>query len=199
MKNLILIAFSFILLNCQENSKKTELKNSKIDNMETLIFEGINIDFNFNSDKPNFGDLFLIVGFENPNFSPSNTKFEKFNQLGFTQVDDYFGIKNESDFGDDIKLWLFPIKKGKVVYHNNGPFDAIRINFSVLRNGIETSELLKKVFNSFKQNLDVNILFNGKEIQDYAVVEKKLNEIIDYCRNRLKVEPGSKKALYLDY
>jgi hypothetical protein len=191
MKNLIIITISFLIFSCQEKEKNVD--------METLAFEGINIDFHFKSDKPTFGDLFLIVGFENPNSLPNSTEFEKLNQLGFTQIDDYFGIRNESDFGDDVKLWLFPIKNGIEVYHDNGPFDAIRINFGVLRNGIETSELLENVFNSFKQNLDVNISFNGKEIKDYAVIKKKLNETIDYCRNELKVEPGSEKALQFDY
>ena len=191
MRNLILITISFFLFSCQEKGKNVDI--------ETLAFKGINIDFKFNSDKPTFGDLFLIVGFENPTFLPNSTEFEKLNQLGFTQVDDYFGIRNESDYGDDVKLWLFPVINGKEVYHDDGPFDSIRLNFSVLRNGIETSELLEKIYNSFKKNLDVNILFNGKEIKDYAVIEKKLNEIVDYCRNELKVEPGSEKALQLDY
>jgi len=71
---------------------------------EVLAHEGIRIDFEFNSDKPTFGDLFLIVGFENPNFLPNSREFEKLTAFEFEQVDDYFGIKNKTDIGTDVKI-----------------------------------------------------------------------------------------------
>jgi hypothetical protein len=38
---------------------------------ETEQFEGLNVDFSFLETGPCFGDLFMIVGYENPNFPPA--------------------------------------------------------------------------------------------------------------------------------
>src|SRR5688572_7646031 len=120
--------------------------------LETLAFEGISIDFQFNSDKPTFGDLFLIVGFANPHFLANSREFEKLNDLGFEQADDYFGIKNDTDVGDDIKLWLFPIIDGEEVHHSDGPFDAIRVTYVVVRNDPKTADLFEKTFDAITSN-----------------------------------------------
>ena len=172
---------------------------TQIADLETLAFEGISIDFQFNSDKPTFGDLFLIVGFENPNFIPNSREFEKLAELGFQQTDDYFGIKNDTDNGDDVKLWLFPIINGEEVYHNNGPFDAIRVSYGVLRNDKKTAELFENAYNSITSNLDVTPKFGGKRIENFEDVKGIISKTIDYCRDELKVEPGSGKALQLDW
>ncbi len=166
---------------------------------ETIVHEGFNIDFIFNSDKPTFGDLFLIVGFENPNFPPNSDEFLKMNKLDFSQIDDYFGIKNKSKKGDDIKLWLIPIIDNKEVYHNEGPFDAIRLNYRILRNETKTKEIFRLVFDTFKESLNVTIIRNGKEINNYSEIEKEIDELINYCKIQLKVEPGSHEALLLDW
>ncbi|WP_422104714.1 hypothetical protein [Winogradskyella sp.] len=167
--------------------------------LETLAFEGINIDFHFNSDNPTFGDLFLIVGFENPDFLPNSREFEKLAGLGFEQTDDYFGIKNDTDIGDDVKLWLFPIIKGEEVYHDNGPFDAIRLSYVVLRNEQKTAKLFENTFNSIKSNLDVTPTFDRKQIESFEEIKKIIAKTIQYCKEELKVEPGSEEALQLDW
>ncbi|PNW25765.1 hypothetical protein [Formosa algae] len=172
---------------------------SQIADLETLAFEGINIDFQFNSDKPTFGDLFLIVGFENPNFLPNSREFEKLSDLGFTQTDDYFGINNDMNLGDDIKLWLIPLINGEEVHHNDGPFDAIRISYVVVRNDTKTAELFENTFNSIISNLDVTPTFGGKRIENFGKIKGIISKTIQYCREELKVEPGSNQALQLDW
>lgn len=167
--------------------------------LETFAFEGINIDFKFNSDKPTFGDLFLIVGYENPNFPPNSKEFENLQDLGFDQVDDYFGIRNDSDIGDDVKIWMFPLIDGEEVYHNEGPFDAIRLNYMVVRNDTKTADLFEKTFNSVTANLNVTPRFNGQPIDGFANIKKTINETIQYCRQELKVEPGSDESLQLEW
>ena len=167
--------------------------------LEVLAHEGIRIDFEFNSDKPTFGDLFLIVGSENPNRPHNSREFEKLTDLEFEQVDDYFGIKNSADVGDDVKIWLFPIINGEEVYHNEGPFDAIRLTYVVLRNEHKTAELFEKVFHSINSNLDVTPQFEGKRIENFGEINQLITKTAQYCREELKVEPGSDKALQLDW
>ena len=143
--------------------------------------------------------MFLIVGYENPNFPPDSKEFENLQDVGFEQVDDYFGIRNYSDFGDDIKVWLYPLINGEEVYHNEGPFDAIRLNYIVVRNDIKTEELFEKAFNSVTANLNVTPMFNGQTIDNYDNIKKRIGETIQYCRQELKVEPGSDEALQLEW
>src|SRR5690554_2461829 len=122
MKRLSIILITIGLLSCNGTEQKNVNTDKQLQDLETLAFEGISVDFKFNSNKPTFGDLFLIVGNENPNFQPNSKEFVKLQDLGFEQVDDYFGIRNESDFGDDVKIWMFPLINGEEVYHNEGPF-----------------------------------------------------------------------------
>lgn len=199
MNRLVVTFFIFALISCNSQQQKhLELNNQNLD-LATLAFEGINIDFEFNSKKPSFGDLFLIVGFENPNFPPSSKEFEKIVGLGFEQVDDYFGIRNYSDEGDDIKLWLFPVVNGEYVFHHHGPFDAIRVSYGVLGNDQKTAELFENSFNVVTSNLDVTPTFDGKQIQSFEEIRSVIAQTTEYCRDILKVEPGSDEALQLDW
>jgi hypothetical protein len=187
-------------INTGKNGRsKNEKMKTQPDDLEELAFEGISIDFQFNSNKPSFGDLFLIVGHENPNYPANSKEFEKLKGLGFEQTDDYFGIKNDKDTGDDVKLWLYPLIKGKEVYHNNGPFDAIRITYVIVRNDSNTADLFEKIFTEITSNLDVTPTFKGKGVDNYNEIKSRINETIRYCREELKVEPGSDNALQLDW
>lgn len=170
--------------------------NSKL---EELAFEGIRIDFKFKNDKPTFGDLFLICGHDNPNFPENSREFEKLSSFKFEQVDDYFGIRNLTEKGDDVLVWLLPIIKGEEVYHDEGPFDAIRLNYVVIRNEKARTKLIEDIYNAFNKHLEVDIYFDGNKIYDYSSISKKLNEVIDYCEKELKVEPGSDKAMELEW
>lgn len=199
MKRLLFIILIFGFFCCKNSNQKKEKTELLLQDMETLAFEGISIDFKFNSEKPTFGDLFLIVGFENPNFIPNSREFEKLVKLKFEQIDDFFGIKNDTENGDDVKLWLFPIKNGNEAHHNIGPFDAIRISYAVLRNNPKTANLFEKTFNEILSNLDVTPTFDGKQIENFGDMKPLIDKTIEYCRQKLKVEPGSDKALQLDW
>ncbi|MBV8255438.1 MAG: hypothetical protein JO154_22755 [Chitinophaga sp.] len=155
------------------------------------------IDFRFTKTKPGFGDLFLITGDTHPKFSPRNMAFEKLAPLGFEQLDDFFGILNTEETGDDVLVWLFPMQNGEEVFHNSGPFDAIRLSYSALRNTPETISVLEECFNTIKSALDTEVLLDGKPIQSFDPVQLKANEIVSYWRNN-QVEPGSPASLLID-
>lgn len=53
------------------------------------------------------------------------------------------------------------------------------------------------MFSTFHNNLDVKILFEGEDINDYKIIENRINNIIKLCRTELKVEPNSDEVLKL--
>ena len=197
MRNISLILIAIILFCCQEKKEKIELTEKSSSELKNMAKGGINIEFIFNSSKPTFGDLYLITGSEDTKFPPQNRQFEKLNSLEIEFIDGaYYGIKNENKIGDGVTLWLFPMKNGKVEYTDiDAPFDSILMEYTVLSNKEKSAELVKKVFFAFKDNLDVKILFEGKEVNDYGIIETRINDIIQLCKTELKVEPGSDEAL----
>jgi len=196
MKNLSLIIIVIFIFGCQEQIELTERSSAEL---KTMATEGIGIEFIFQSNKPTFGELFLITGSEDPKFPAKNHQFEKLNSLDISFIDyAYYGIKNDNKIGDGVTIWLFPMKNGDTEYDDyNAPFDSVFMEYTVLSNTEKSSELVKKVFFAFKDNIDVKIVFEGKVVNDYKIIENRINEIIEVCRTELKVEPGSEEALKL--
>ncbi|MBO9733226.1 MAG: hypothetical protein J7623_31585 [Chitinophaga sp.] len=155
------------------------------------------IDFRFAKEKPRFGELFLITGEEHPKFPPRNKLFAQLAPLGFEQLDDFFGILNSEDTGDDVLVWLFPMLNGEEVFHNSGPFDAIRLSYSALRNAPVNISVLQDCFNAIKGMPDVEITFDDKAVSDFAPIQQKADEIVAYWRDN-NVEPGSEQSLLIE-
>ena len=104
---------------------------------EQMIFSGVSVEVAFEGKRPTFGDLFCICGEPHPRFPPSgNFNFESLEDLCFSQVDDYFGVRSLGEEGDDVAIWLYPILHGKPAHHSPGPFEAVRIEFCILRNPV---------------------------------------------------------------
>lgn len=185
-----------ILFGCQETMDLTEKSPTEL---KTMAIQGINLEFIFKSNKPTFGELYLITGSEDPNFPAENRQFEKLNTLDISFIDyAYYGIKNDNNIGDGVTVWLFPMKNGNTEYDDyEAPFDSMLMEYTVLSNNEKSSDIVKKVFFAFKDNLDVKIMFEGKEVTDYKIIENRINDIIEICRTELNVEPGSEEALKL--
>jgi hypothetical protein len=95
----------------------------------------------FTNPQPMFGDLFPICGDSHPNFPPTGSfEFERLADLQFSQVDDYFGVQANSDEGEDVPIWLYPLVDGEPVHHHPGPFDGVRLEYNVLRNPVRRAE-----------------------------------------------------------
>lgn len=156
------------------------------------------IDFKFKAkEKPRFGDLFLITGDEHPKFPSKSKSFAQLAPLGFEQLDDFFGILNSEETGDDVLIWLFPMLNGEEVFLGSGPFDAVRLSYSALRNSPVNISLLEECFLAFKNLPDTTVIFEDKPITDFAVVKAKVDEIIAHWRAN-GVEPGSDESLLID-
>ena len=88
------------------------------------------IDFLFDKVKPCFGGVFLLCGYEHPEFPPTGEYgFANLQDLGIEQVDDYFGICVKGD----AVIWVFPLIRDRIVEHHSGPFDGIRIELGSAR------------------------------------------------------------------
>jgi hypothetical protein len=83
------------------------------------------VDLLFRDPKPTFGDLFTICGDEHPDFPPTSSfPFAELASLGIEQTDDYFAVRIDVD----PVIWIFPLIKGQVVEHDQGPFDGLRLS-----------------------------------------------------------------------
>lgn len=165
---------------------------------ESVLYEGLSVDLQFADDRPVFGDLFAICGYENPAFPPSGRfNFLQFDDLQFSQVDDYFGIQTLSGEGDDVAVWLYPLVAGEVVDHHPGPFDGIRLSYNVLRHPIERSDFFLKAIQRLSAQLPVTMLYQGRR-GDIAQVKKDIGAIEAYWRAE-GIRPGSDEALEIDH
>lgn len=172
--------------------------------LETAAYEGVAVDFLFDGDGPTFGDLFLICGYDNPNFPPPGLyDFGALADLQFSQVDDYFGVRSLTDDGSDIVIWLFPLMDGQEVYHHPGPFTGLRLAYGVLRNPVRHVTYFLKVVQSFAENLKREPVDRQRGISlgyppKLELVERDIGQIVAYWREQ-GIEPGSSAALEIDY
>ncbi|WP_143305249.1 hypothetical protein [Chitinophaga vietnamensis] len=155
------------------------------------------IDFRFTKEKPRFGELFLITGEDHPKFPPKNRAFEQLASLGFEQLDDFFGILNGEEEGDDVLVWLFPMQNGEEVFHNAGPFDSLRLSYSALRNAPVNISLLADCYQQIKDVLNTEVFFEGKKIDNFGPVQQRADEIVAHWRSN-NVEPGSEASLLIE-
>lgn len=169
--------------------------------LDTAIYSGITIDLIFNHKKPMFGDLFLLCGYTHPNFpASSDFQFDQLSELGFSQVDDYFGIVKDDG---EVSIWLYPVIDDKEVYHHAGPFTGLRLQYSVLRNSPNNKSVFLKVVILFAKYLDVQVLYKLRNMNlgnppDMTIVENDIHQIIRFWKEK-NIETGSKAALKIAY
>jgi len=158
--------------------------------------ESISIDFVFQKNRPSFGDLFKIVGFENPNFISESDLFLNFTDLNIEQVDDYFGIRNTESVGDDVALWVFPLVSNEEVFHHEGPFDGVRLYYNILTNPIINISVLESTFKSFQKHLAVSVIYKLQKIDSFFLIKEDIDSGIKYWKGK-GITPGSEDALML--
>ena len=170
---------------------------------EELLYEGASIDISFAPWRPMFGDLFLICGDKHPKFPPSGEfEFDSLAHLQFEQVDDYFGIRSLNDEGTDVPIWLYPLVDGEPVYHHPGPFDGVRLNYSILRNPARRADHYLKcvaAFAGFGAGVfDRNRALDLGSPPDLSGVRVDIDAVVQHWAAQ-GIEVGSSDALELDF
>jgi hypothetical protein len=169
--------------------------------IEIAAYRGVTIDLIFSHKKPMFGDLFLICGYAHPSFhSAGEFQFDKLSTLGFSQVDDYFGIRK-----DDCRVlvWLYPLVGHEEVYHHPGPFTGLRLKYNILRNSADHRSVFLKAVRLFAQHLDVQVFYQLRNVNlgnppDVMTVENDIKHTIQFWKAK-DIETGSKEALKVTY
>ncbi|KAB2864603.1 MAG: hypothetical protein F9K46_04550 [Anaerolineae bacterium] len=167
---------------------------------ERWASQNLNVDLQLNEFRPTFGQLFrMLRGFDNPNY-PTETEVEDLSELGIDQVDDYWGIRaDDPDVGDDVVMWLFPLVDGLDVYHDPGPFDGIRLSYSVIRNPPDCLAIYLSMITRLAEAFAATAYYRTGGIElgsppNLEPVETEAWEMVEYWRKR-GIEPGSDDAL----
>lgn len=166
-----------------------------------LAFEGVHLKYSFTDKKSRFWRHLFSYRLTTPWLSTKSRWFKHLAEFGFEQVDDFFGIPNKNEDGDDVKIWLIPTIDGEEAYQTNQPFDGFNLVYNVLSNTEDVDTILKKIFNKINSefSLSFEAQFEGETITSFDEVEPWIKQIKDYCRTELEVEPGSDEALELDF
>lgn len=118
-------------------------------------------------------------------------------------MDDYFSVTSDEEEGDDVVIWLFPLIGDETVYHHSGPFDGIRLSYSILRNPVEKASLFLKVVADFASQLPVEVFYRLRETNlghppDLSLLESDIKAVIEYWRAE-GIEPGSDEAMMVEF
>ncbi|GIK66988.1 MAG: hypothetical protein BroJett018_47820 [Chloroflexota bacterium] len=171
---------------------------------EEAIYESLDVDLICTTFRPTFGQLFqMLRGFDHP-YHPVEMEVQDLSELGFDQVDDYWGLRSDDpDVGDDVLVWLFPLVDGIDVYHHHGPFDGFRLSYCVLRNSPDHLTIYLTMITRLAEAFSATAYYQTGEMDlgsppNLAPVETDAWKIIEYWRNQ-GIEPGSHEALRLDF
>lgn len=166
--------------------------------MKSLPNIAVSIDIEFAKLRPYFGDLFRIGGGIHPNFPPTHEfGFEHLTHLQFDQVDDYFGVRATTDQGSDVPIWLYPLVDGEPVHHHPGPFDGLRLEYSILRNPAHRVEHFLRCAQELAA-IGSWVTYCGRRIPDLSPVKADIAAAIKEW-TAIGIVVGSNEAMDVDY
>jgi hypothetical protein len=169
---------------------------------DDILYEGVSVDFGFSDPGPTFGDLFLISGGRHPRFPPSGAfAFDALTDLQFEQADDYFGVRSLSDEGDDVPIWLYPLVSSEPVHHHPGPFDAVRLDYNILRNPVRRAEHYFKCVERFAA-FAANVFYRSRSVElgvppDLSRLRADIEAVVRHWASA-GIVVGSSEALEID-
>jgi hypothetical protein len=168
-----------------------------------MLFQGVSVDIAFADPRPCFGDLFRICGDTHPRFPPTGDfGFERLAELQFEQVDDYVGVRSLTDEGTDVPVWLFPLVEGEVVDRHPGPFDGVRLEYSVLRNPERRAEHFLRCVQAFAA-LSSDVVYRSRSVPlgsplDLSPVRADIAAVVRHWAAE-GIAVGSDDALAVDF
>ena len=147
-------------------------------------YDNVEIDFTFSEIGPEFGDLFTVCGYVNPNFPPKGKfNFDSLLSFKISQIDDE---------GDDVAVWFYPIINGEVVNHHPGPFSGLRLSYCTLRNPREKADLFLELASAIEKNYCVTLS------QSVESAKQKIDAVVAYWAGE-GIKVGSDESLEIDY
>ena len=199
----VVLVTAAVVVACGEQDSERTVRAMTELSSETMR-EGVMVDILFDEPGPRFGDLFTICGRTHPDFPPEDPgRFDGVADLGFDQVDDYFGIRAATDEGDDVALWLYPLVGDEMVYHHAGPYTGVRLDYGVLRNPIRRVDHLLKAVRGFASGPSVaRVVYVDRGIDlglppDLEQLRQDIDTIVAHWKSK-GIEVGSDDALLLD-
>lgn len=170
---------------------------------DEILYQGVSVDIVFGERGPIFGDLFLICGDQHPRFPPSGAyAFDRLADLQFEQVDDYFGVRSLNDEGDDVPIWLYPLIDAEPVDHHPGPFEAVRLDYNILRNPARRADHYLKCIQEFA-TFGLSVLYRSREVElgrppNLSRLRADIDAVVRHWANE-GIEVGSIDALEMDF
>jgi hypothetical protein len=170
---------------------------------EDMLFQGLSIDIAFGEPRPSFGDLIRICGGTHPLFPPTGEfGLERLVDLQFDQVDDYFGVRSLTDEGTDVPVWLYPLVGGDPVYHHTGPFDGVRLEYSILRSPVRRAEHFLRCVEEFAA-LGSGVYYRNRGIAlgvppNLGLLRDDITAVVRHWASE-GITVGSAEALAVDY
>ncbi|PCJ21751.1 MAG: hypothetical protein COB04_02185 [Gammaproteobacteria bacterium] len=154
-----------------------------------VINSEIVVDFTFKEEQPMFGDLFTIVGHGHQSFRTSGRFiFHHLEDLYFSQVKEFFGVKSMRKDGDEVMIWMYPLIDGEIAGEHKGPFSGMRIRFNLLRNPENISDHFVRVFKAFESQLKT------EPSRSLESVETEIVKIKAFWKDK-NIALGSEQAL----
>lgn len=170
---------------------------------EDLHYQGVSIEVVFGRSRPTFGDLFLICGQRHPKFPPTGAfAFDSLADLQFEQVDDYFGVRSLNSEGDDVPIWACPVVGGVPVHHHPGPYDAVRLEYNVLRNPRRREDHFLLCVTEFAK-FGVDVTYRNRGIKlgippDVSQIRADMDAVARHWTSQ-GIVVGSSEALEIDF
>lgn len=163
----------------------------------------LEVDLLFGEAKPTQDDLLLLAGFRDreTDLYDERLDFGSLEDLGIEQVDDFWGLNDPLDL--DVVVWMYPLIGDEVVWHEDGPFDGLRFDYSVLRSPPSRIYQYLYVVARFTDVLPVRAIYRTRKQDlgtrpDFTIVAADAAQIVKHWRDQ-GIEPGSDAALRINY
>ena len=177
------------------------------DAWEDAVSEELDVDFVLahvrGGKKVSFGDLVLFAGAEPGREYPPSGHFSQavvaLAKLGFESVDDYLGTPNDTEEGDDVILWMYPLIDGEIDDDHPGPYTGLRLGYSPARHPLDRVEDFFHAISVCAKAFGTPPIYRLRET-DLTVpanlerLKKDIAAIAAYWRAK-GIEPGSAEAL----
>ena len=170
---------------------------------EHLLFEGVSVEVSFGEQRPTIWDLLALCGIDTSTSGEAvGSAFGNLLDLQFSQIDDFYGVRGLGPLGDDVAVWLYPVIGDTVVHHQEGPFDALRLTYCVLRNPRARADHYLRCVASIGA-LGTGITYEGLDLpleglRETSRLRSDIDAVTDHWASE-GISVGSNEAMQIDF